>query len=114
MGFHWDVPTSGDSSGKPPDGFLKEAARLFGACVPKFKQYMDARRILVIEQHGDMRYMGAWWWRRVLELVVLPTEIQELWDGMFDWLDDDQQGWTFEKLYPGGEPPNFDLKPAKA
>jgi hypothetical protein len=73
LGFHWDVPTSGDSSGKPPDGFLKEVARLFGACVPKFKPYMDARRILVIEQ---------------------------------------QQGWTFEKLYPGA--PNFDLKPAKA
>ena len=116
LGFHWDVPTSEDSGGKPPDGFLKEVARLFGACVPKFDAYMDARRILVIEQHGEMRYMGAWWWKRVLELVVLPTEIQELWDGMFDWLDDSEQGWTFEKLYPTSELTdafNLDLKPAK-
>lgn len=114
LGVHWDVPTSQDSAGKPPDGFLKEVARLFGACVPKFEPYMDARRILVIEQHGDMRYMGAWWWKRVLDVVMPPPEIQELWDGMFDWLDDYQQGWTFEKLYPSPEPVNLDLKPAKA
>jgi hypothetical protein len=113
LGFHWDVRTSGDSSGKPPGGFLKEVSRLFDACVSKFGPYMDARRILVIEQHGDMRYMGACWWKHVLDQVVLPTEIQELWDGMFDWLDDDQQGWTFEKLYPSGEPLNLDLKPPK-
>ncbi len=116
LGVHWDVPTSGDSSGKPPDGFLKEVARLFGACVPKFEPYIDARRLLVIEQHGDMRYMGAWWWKRVVELVVPPPEIQELWDGMFDWLDDYEQGWTFEKLYPTSELTdaiNLDLKPAK-
>ena len=76
---------------------------------------MDARRILVIEQHGDMRYMGAWWWKRVLEVVMPPPEIQELWDGMFDWLDDYEQGWTFEKLYPATEPTDaaLDLKPAK-
>ena len=115
LGVHWDVP-SGDSSGKPPDGFLKEVARLFGACVPKFEPYIDARRLLVIEQHGDLRYMGAWWWKRVLELVVPPPEIQELWDGMFDWLDDYEQGWTFEKLYPISEladAVNLDLKPTK-
>lgn len=29
-----------------------------------------------------------------------PSEITEIWDGMFDWLDDYEQGWTFEKLYP--------------
>ena len=75
---------------------------------------MDARRILVIEQHGDMRYMGAWCWKRVLEPVMLPTEIQELWDGMFDWLDDYEQGWTFEKLYPSPEPLNLAIKLAKA
>ncbi len=84
--------------------------------MPKFEPYIDARRLLVIEQHGDMRYMGAWWWKRVLELVVPPPEIQELWDGMFDWLDDYEQGWTFEKLYPTSELTdaiNLDLKPAK-
>jgi hypothetical protein len=84
--------------------------------VPKFEAYIDARRLLVIAQHGDMRYMGAWWWKRVLELVVLPPEIQELWDGMFDGLDGDEQGWTFEKLYPTSEitdAVNLDLKPAK-
>jgi hypothetical protein len=76
---------------------------------------MEARRILVIEQHGDMRYMGAWWWKRV-ELVIPPPEIRELWDGMFDWLDDYEQGWTFKKLYPTTEiteAANLDPKPSK-
>ncbi|HEY2972037.1 MAG TPA: hypothetical protein VGJ48_05955 [Pyrinomonadaceae bacterium] len=52
----------------------------------------------------------------MLELVVPPPEIQELWDGMYDWLDDYEQGWTFEKLYPTNEltdAVNLDLKPAK-
>ena len=53
----------------------------------------------VIELHGDMCYMGEWRWKCVLERVSPPPEIQELWDGMFDWLDDEQQGWTFEKLF---------------
>lgn len=114
LGVHWDVRSSEDHDRKPPEGFVKEVARLFGACVPKFEPYMDARRILVIEQHGDMRYMGAWWWKRVLDVVMPPPEIQELWDGMFDWLDDYQQGWTFEKLYPSPELINLNLKPAKA
>jgi hypothetical protein len=27
----------------------------------------------------------------VLDVVMPPPEIQELWGGMFDWLDDHQQ-----------------------
>ena len=71
---------------------------------------MDARRILVIEQFGDIRYMGAWWCKRVLENVVPPSAITELWDAMFDWLDDYQQGWTFEKLYPTPELPELTIR----
>lgn len=111
LGIHWDVPTSLDSRGTPPDGFLAEVSRLFGACVRKFASYTDARRILVIEQHGDMRYMGAWWWKGVLEAVSVPPQINELWDAMFDWLDDYEQGWTFEKLYPITDPiPTIDFR----
>ncbi len=47
-----------------------------------------------------MRYMGAWWWKRVLDAMNPPAEISDLWDGMFDSLDDYEQGRTFEKLYP--------------
>ena len=104
LGIHWDVPTSLDSCGTPPDGFLADVSRLFGACVRKFASYTDARRILVIEQHGEIRYMGAWWWKIVLEAVSVPPQINELWDAMFDWLDDYEQGWTFEKLYPITDP----------
>jgi hypothetical protein len=72
LGIHWEIPQSKDLGRKPPEGFLKEASRLFGACVAKFEPYMDARRILVIEQFGDIRYMGAWWWTGVLEIVIPP------------------------------------------
>jgi hypothetical protein len=61
---------------------------------------MGMRRIVVIDRHGDIRYQGAWWWKRILECEPPPSEISELWDGMFDWLDYYEQGWSFEKLYP--------------
>jgi hypothetical protein len=32
--------------------------------------------------------------------VPPSSEIDETWDGMFDWLDDNEKGWVFEKLYP--------------
>lgn len=110
LGIHWEIPQSEDVGRKRPEEFLKEASRLFGACVAKFEPYMDARRILVIEQFGDIRYMGAWWWKRVLEIAAPPPAITEIWDGMFDWLDDDQQGWTFEKLYPTPELPELTIR----
>jgi hypothetical protein len=100
LGVRWDVPVPANTDSEPPDGFVGELSRLFGSCVRKFGPYMDARRILLIEQHGDMRYMGAWWWKRVLDATKPPPEISELWDSMFDWLDDSEKGWTFEKLYP--------------
>lgn len=110
LGFHWDIPQSKDVELKPPETFLKEASRLFVACVPKFEPYMDARRILVIEQFGDIRYMGAWRWKGFLEIVVPPPAITEIWDGMFDWLDDYERGWTFEKLYPTTEIPELTIR----
>ena len=38
-------------------------------------------------------------------------------DGMFDWIDDDEQGWTLEKLSPPSEltdAVNPELKPANS
>jgi hypothetical protein len=55
--------------------------------------------------------MGAWWWKGVLEAVPVPPQINELWDAMFDWLDDYEQGWTFEKLYLITDPtPTIDFR----
>jgi hypothetical protein len=116
LGIHWEIPQSKDLGRKPPEGFLKEASRLFSACVAKFEPYMDARRILVVEQFGDIRYMGAWWWKGVLEIVAPPPAITEIWDAMFDWLDDYERDWTFEKLYPTTEIPELTIRltdPAK-
>ena len=71
---------------------------------------MDARRILVIEQFGDIRYVGPWWWKDVLEIVAPPPALTEIWDAMFDWFDDYEQGWTFEKLYPTTEIPKLTIR----
>jgi hypothetical protein len=70
------------------------------ACACKFEHYLDALRIVVIDHYVDIRYQGAWWWKHILKAVPPLSEINELWDGMFDWLDDYEQGWVFEKLYP--------------
>lgn len=88
LGIHWNASAATDLSGMVPNGLLVEVSRLFKACTHKFEHYLDARRILVIDQHGDIRYQGAWWWEQILKAVPPPDEINELWDGMFDWLDD--------------------------
>jgi hypothetical protein len=41
--------------------------------------HAEARKILVLEQFGEVGFMGFDWWADVLELVPLPLGIDELW-----------------------------------
>ena len=40
---------------------------------------------MLATRHGDIRYQyqgAVVWWKRILEAVPAPSEIDELWDGM--------------------------------
>ena len=84
----------------PPTELLADVSRLFDSCVLKFQAYLDARRILLIDQLGELRYMGDLWWAHIFERVPPPPEISEIWIGTHDWITDWEQDWIFEKQYP--------------
>ena len=96
----WNRPDTLASSAKVSLGLLDTVSRLFSSCVDKFQDYLDARRILVVEPHGEIRYNPDSWWAQVFAEVPPPLAISEIWSGTYDWLDDTQRGWMFDKLYP--------------
>jgi hypothetical protein len=113
----WELPEDAPSqgvtvlwNGEIDDSFInpnqlpaETAARLdciFDACVAKFQDWSHARRILVLDQLGALRYNGSDWWKIVFSRHKPPREIDEIWLGIFDWLDDWNQDWIFEKLWP--------------
>jgi hypothetical protein len=82
-----------------PEEIVVRLTRIFDACVAKFQNWSHARRILVLDQMGALRYNGSDWWQRVFSQHKPPQEINEIWLGIFDWLDDETQDWIFEKLW---------------
>ena len=72
---------------------------IYASCLKKFASYAHAKRMLVLDPHGELRYQDAGWWNRVFANVLPPPEIEELWSGIYDWVDDYSQGWMFERLY---------------
>ena len=82
-----------------PVGFENTLKQLYTSCVRKFAQYSGARRILVLDPHGKLRYNSANWWNDVFTVSPPPLEAQEIWSGIFDWVDDWERGWICEPLW---------------
>jgi hypothetical protein len=101
----WNMPDPLASGSKIPPDILESLSELFSACDDKFQDYLKDRRIVVIDPHGDIRYNPDCWWGEVFEALPPPPSISEIWSGTYDWLDEEQQGWMFDKLYPLHKPP---------
>lgn len=85
-----------------PDGLNHRISRIFESCTKKFHDWPDARRVLVLDQFGALRYNDDAWWQRVFSSHKPPPSINEIWLGIFDWLDDWTRGWIFERLWKEG------------
>jgi hypothetical protein len=87
-----------DPSQLPPA--LETAVKqIYEACIKKFAQYSSARRILVLDPHGELRYHSANWWNDLFNVYSPPIEAEEIWSGVLDWVDDWEQGWICESLW---------------
>lgn len=53
----------------------------------------------MIEPQGDLYFRGQDWWNTVFRTMTPPIEIGEIWQGVYDFLDDLEQGWSYEKLF---------------
>lgn len=97
------VQWSGEDSFMLPSRLPRDLAAsiqsMFDATVDKFRSYPHARGILLVDQFGELRYSGEWWWSEVFESIPVPAGISEVWLALYDWLSDDEEGWMFERLH---------------
>jgi hypothetical protein len=90
--------------GRLPDALASSIRKIYASCSAKFSWYPEARRILLLDPHGDLRTESADWWQAVLAGSPPPAEIGEIWSGVLDWITDDTEDWIFERLYSGKVP----------
>ena len=98
--IRWYSEETLDLAQDPPQALLSEIERHFSSCVLKFREYRLYRRVLLLDPHGELRYLPDLWWHRVFQLKTPPEEISEVWAGIYDWVTERGQEWLFEKLYP--------------
>ncbi|HVW79037.1 MAG TPA: hypothetical protein VHB45_15590 [Alloacidobacterium sp.] len=82
-----------------PDALGAALTKIYASCTSKFVSHTEARRILLLDPHGDLRTEGGEWWQRVWASIPPPSPIQEIWSGILDWVTEDTQDWMFELLY---------------
>lgn len=82
----------------PPAALRESLGKIYSGCVKKFSAYVDARRALVLDPHGDLRYEPTEWWQKLWITCPPPTQIQEIWSGIFDYVDEESQDWQFQRL----------------
>jgi hypothetical protein len=83
-----------------PEELRATLAGIYASCSKKFAAYGDAKRLLVLDPHGDLRYRWKEWWTDVFLSMSPPRIIEEIWSGVFDFVDDYSQEWQFEPLFP--------------
>lgn len=101
--FFWNVEESHipySHSNDLPDGLRQSVQQIFLACKRKFTDYAGARKILLLNPHGDVKHVDPFWWNELLVFLGVPNEIDEIWLSSYDWISFNEQGWTFECVYP--------------
>lgn len=82
-----------------PDALANTISETLTSCEAKFREYSTARRIVLVEQFGDLLLCGEWWWRTVLQKLPPPICIDEIWKGYFGQISEEAEDWAFERLY---------------
>ena len=85
--------------GQLPEAFVASIRKIYASCAGKFASYAEARRILLLDPHGDLRTEDVDWWNAVLACRPPPAEIGEIWSGTLDWITEQIEGWIFERLH---------------
>lgn len=75
--------------------------KIYAACIRKFAEYSDARRVLMLDPHGAICWKPARWWNGLLTNCTPPSEVDEVWTGS---IGDDGFGgeeWLIAKVFGG-------------
>jgi hypothetical protein len=54
----------------------------------------------LIDPQADLPMKDAAFWKGVWAALPPPSEVEEIWSGIFDWVTDQERDWKFEQLYP--------------
>ena len=68
-------------------------------CRSKFREFVDAKRLLVVQLVGDI-YFDKRDWAHAFTLARPPSEVDEIWLADRVWVTDLEQDWEYLQLYP--------------
>jgi len=98
------IEFAGSWSALPPPDLADEYAAvltdLLTRASDKFRTHADARRLLVLDPHGDLRFTPDDEWARLLSSVAVPANIDEVWVSYQDLITDMVCGWMLQPLWP--------------
>lgn len=115
----WDEPSDGVryvfngsvsriDGGEIPDGLAYEFTRLLRSASRKFSSHANARRVLVIDFHGDLRHPGMFI-EKLFAAAPVPTNVDEIWMSTYALVTELHYGWIHQQLWPTLGPPASEL-----
>jgi hypothetical protein len=67
---------------------------------PKFQKHGDARRLLVLDPHGEVRFIRDAEWEHLLSAVDVPRNVDEIWLSFHDFVNPMVCGWMHQQVWP--------------
>jgi hypothetical protein len=90
----WSTLPTPDMTAQLSGAFNVMLARV----APKFEGHADARRLLVLDPHGDVRFTPDEEWAKLLSMADVPANVQEIWLSFHDFITDTLCGWTHQRI----------------
>jgi hypothetical protein len=83
------------------DKLSSQIEKIYAACIRKFASYSDARRILMLDPHGEIIFTPARTWNEIFRKSAPPDVINDIWIGTHGTDDFGDEEWLIEKVYGG-------------
>lgn len=88
----------GKAREKEVDFVTQQIRKFRTACREKFKDYPDAKKILLVELVGDLS-VGEADWSPILDAAKPFDPIDEIWLADYDWIDHEERAYQFKQIF---------------
>lgn len=97
--FTWDLPWTFNDRPPLAERVGDQMQKIFAACINKFATYSHARRILLLDPHGDVAFTITESWRTLFTDLTPPEAIDDIWIGQHSTDDFGEDEWLMENAY---------------